>query len=210
MGWRKTWEKMKMRKEANDFLKICDILDRDYQKADGNKFRYTKTYLEQNVGSDYDQLKSLHAEATDGKASDTYAMLTNLFAVIISTVTLVITIGNALAPAQDGKVDKAFIFLCVLYTIVVLIVAFLFDWSIGKNKSLEHWQQYIVEAIEDILDNMENEKENHMETKLPDKLYDKLDALETKVNLPDKLYEQLDTIRDAASESPFKKVFQKK
>ena len=137
-------------------------------------------------------------------------MLTNLFAVIISTVTLVITIGNALAPAQDGKVDKAFIFLCVLYTIVVLIVAFLFDWSIGKNKSLEHWQKYIVEAIEDILDNMENEKENHMETKLPDKLYDKLDALETKVNLPDKLYEQLDTIRDAASESPFKKVFQKK
>ena len=89
---------MKMRKEANDFLKICDILDRDYQKTDGNKFRYTKTYLEQNVGSDYDQLKSLHAEATDGKASDTYAMLTNLFAVIISTVTLVITIGNALAP----------------------------------------------------------------------------------------------------------------
>ena len=57
---------------------------------------------------------------------------------------------------------------------------------------------------------MENEKKNHMETKLPDKLYDKLDALETKVNLPDKLYEQLDTIRDAASESPFKKVFQKK
>ena len=110
MGWRKTWEKMKMRKEANDFLKICDILDRDYQKTDGNKFRYTKTYLEQNVGSDYDQLKSLHAEATDGKASDTYAMLTNLFAVIISTVTLVITIGNALAPAQDGKGDKAFIF----------------------------------------------------------------------------------------------------
>ena len=137
-----------MRKEANDFLKICDILDRDYKKTDGNKFRYTKTYLEQNVGPDYDQLKSLHAEATDGKASDTYAMLTNLFAVIISTVTMVITIGNVLAPAQDGKVDKALIFLCVLYTIVVVIGAFWFDWSIGKNKSVEHWQKYIVEAIE--------------------------------------------------------------
>ena len=59
-----------MRKEANDFLKICDILDRDYKKTDGNKFRYAKTYLEQNVGPDYDQLKSLHAEATDEKASD--------------------------------------------------------------------------------------------------------------------------------------------
>ena len=45
MCWRKTWEKTKMRKEANDFLKICDILDRDYKKTDGNKFRYTKTYL---------------------------------------------------------------------------------------------------------------------------------------------------------------------
>lgn len=41
-----------MRKEANDFLKICDILDRDYKKTDGNKFRYAKTYLEQNVGPD--------------------------------------------------------------------------------------------------------------------------------------------------------------
>ena len=133
MCWRKTWEKTKMRKEANDFLKICDILDRDYKKTDGNKFRYTKTYLEQNVGPDYDQLKSLHAEATDEKASDTYAMLTNLFAVIISTVTMVITIGNVLAPAQDGKVDKALIFLCVLYTIVVVIGAFWFDWSIGKK-----------------------------------------------------------------------------
>ena len=59
-----------MRKEANDFLKICDILDRDYKKTDGNKFRYAKTYLEQNVGPDYDQLKSLHAEVTDEKASD--------------------------------------------------------------------------------------------------------------------------------------------
>ena len=49
-----------------------------------------------------------------------------------------------------------------------------------------------------------------METKLPDKLYDKLDALETKVKFPDKLYEQLDTIRDAASESPLKKMFRKK
>lgn len=199
-----------MRKEANDFLKICDILDRDYEKTDGNKFRYAKTYLVQNVGPDYDQLKSLHAEAADEKASDTYAMLTNLFAVIISTVTLVITIGNALAPAQDGKVDKALIFLCFLYTIVVVIVAFLFDWSIGKNKSVEHWQKYIVEAIEDILDNMKNEKEKSRETKLPDKFYDKLDAFETKVKLPDKLYDQLDTIRDAASESPLKKMFQKK
>ena len=81
---------------------------------------------------------------------------------------------------------------------------------LGKNKGVEHWQKYIVEAIEDILDNMENEKENHMETKLPDKLYDKLDALETKVKLPDKLYEQLDTIRDATSESPLKKMFRKK
>lgn len=199
-----------MRKEANDFLKICDILDRDYQKTDGNKFRYAKTYLEQNVGYDFDQLKSLHAEAIDEKASDTYAMLTNLFAVIISTVTLVITIGNALAPAQDGKVDNSLAFLCVLYTIVVIIVGFLFDWSIGRNKSIEHWQKYIVEAIEDLLDDMKNEKENYRETRLPDKLYDKLDALETKVNLPDKLYDQLDTIKDAASENPFKKMLRKK
>lgn len=44
-----------MRKEANDFLKICDILDRDYKKTDGNKFRYAKTYLEQNVGPDQEQ-----------------------------------------------------------------------------------------------------------------------------------------------------------
>ena len=198
-----------MRKEANDFLKICDILDRDYQKTEGNKFRYTKNYLEQKVGYDYDQLKSIHAEAIDGKVSDIYGIFISLFALIISTITLMITMVSALWPKKENQVDKFLLLLCLLYIGIMIIASLWFAWSIGKNASVGHWQKYIVEAIEDILDEMKNREEGYKKINLPDKLYDKLDILQTKVGIPDQLYEQLDSIKKAAIESPLEKMFGK-
>ena len=200
-----------MREQVNDFLKICDNLERDYRKEDGNKFRYTKNYLEKNVGYDYDQLKSIHAEATDEKAGDTYATMTNMFTLVISLITVILTMVNILAPSSsEGKVDQSAAFLCLVYTIVITVFTIMLDLGVGKNKSMSHWQKYIVEAVEDILDDMKNEKDNRKEVHLPDNLYEKLDNLETKVDLPDRLYDQLGSIEKVASESPLKKIISKK
>lgn len=75
---------------------------------------------------------------------------------------------------------------------------------------MSHWQKYVVEAVEDILDDMKNEKDNRKEVHLLDNLYEKLDNLETKVDLPDRLYNQLDSIEKASSENPLKKILRNK
>ena len=75
---------------------------------------------------------------------------------------------------------------------------------------MSHWQKYVVEAVEDILDDMKNEKDNRKEVHLPDNLYEKLDNLETKVDLPDRLYNQLDSIEKASSENPLKTILRNK
>ena len=92
------------------------------------------------MGYDYDQLKSIHAEATDEKAGDTYATMTNLFSLIISIITVILTMVNILAPSSsEGKVNKSAAYLCLLYTIAIAVVAIILDWGVGKNKSMSRW-----------------------------------------------------------------------
>ena len=190
----------KSNKKTNDFLMICDYLEKNYREVDGNRFGYTKKYLEKKVKHDYNLIKSIHAEATEEKANDTYAMLTNFFAVFVSTVSLMISIINGI----KSEMDNSYIYLYILYIIVFIIIGIVYEWSYAKNKIVSHWQKYIVEAVEDILDDMKNEKDNRKEVHLPEKLY------EIKVDLPDRLYNQLDSIEKAASENPLKKIISKK
>ena len=102
------------------------------------------------------------------------------------------------------------VFAIIGYLILLLIISVLFMKSINVSRSVSHWQKYVVEAVEDILDDMKNEKDNRKEVHLPDNLYEKLDNLETKVDLPDRLYNQLDSIEKASSENPLKKIISKK
>lgn len=196
----------KSNKKTNDFLMICDYLEKNYREVDGNRFGYTKKYLEKKVKHDYNLIKSIHAEATEGKANDTYAMLTNFFAVFVSTVSLMISIINGI----KSEMDNSYIYLCILYIIVFIIIGIVYEWSYAKNKIVSHWQKYIVEAVEDILDDMKNEKDNRKEVHLPEKLYETIEDLEIKVDLPDRLYNQLDSIEKVASENPLKKIISKK
>ena len=196
----------KSNKKTNDFLTLCDYLEKNYREVDGNRFGYTKNYLEQNVKHDYNLIKSIPAEATEEKAPDTYAMLTNFFAVFVSTVSLMISMINGI----KSTIDNAYNYLCILYIILFIIIGIVYEWSYAKNKIVSHWQKYIVEAVEDILDDMKNEKDNRKEVHLPDNLYEKLDNLETKVDLPDRLYNQLDSIEKASSENPLKKILRNK
>ena len=204
-----------MRKKASDFVKICDNLERDYTKDSGNKFRYVKNYLELKVGHDYDQLKSIHAEATDEKISEIIALRINLYSVIISTITMCITTMNIFVDKfkMEECKDTAFMVVCLGYLIVVVVSAFGLHQSVGKNSNVGHWQGYVVEAVEDILDNKcENErlKENYYkEIDFQNKLDEKQDVLEIKVDLSDQLFEKLDLIKKATSESFLKKIFKK-
>ena len=102
------------------------------------------------------------------------------------------------------------VFAIIGYLILLLIISVLFMKFINVSRSVSHWQKYVVEAVEDILDDMKNEKDNRKEVHLPDNLYEKLDNLETKVDLPDWLYNQLDSIEKASSENPLKKIISKK
>lgn len=181
------------------------ILKKNYREVDGNRFGYTKNYLEQNVKHDYNLIKSIHAEATEEKAHDTYAMLTNFFAVFVSTVSLMISMINGI----KSTIDNAYNFLCILYIIVFIIIGIVYEWSYAKNKIVSHWQKYIVEAVEDILNDIKKE-DDKKEVHLPEKLYETIEDLEIKVDLPDRLYNQLDSIEKAASENPLKKIISKK
>lgn len=133
-------------------------------------------------------------------------MLTNFFAVFVSMVSLMISMINGI----KSTIDNAYNYLCILYIILFIIIGIVYEWSYAKNKIVSHWQKYIVEAVEDILDDMKNEKDNRKEVHLPDNLYEKLDNLETKVDLPDRLYNQLDSIEKASSENPLKKILRNK
>ncbi len=195
----------KSNKKTNDFLMLCDYLEKNYREVDGNRFGYTKNYLEQNVKHDYNLIKSIHAEATEEKAHDTYAMLTNFFAVFVSTVSLMISMINGI----KSTIDNAYNFLCILYIIVFIIIGIVYEWSYAKNKIVSHWQKYIVEAVEDILNDIKKE-DDKKEVHLPEKLYETIEDLEIKVDLPDRLYNQLDSIEKAASENPLKKIISKK
>lgn len=75
---------------------------------------------------------------------------------------------------------------------------------------MSHWQKYVVEAVEDILDDIKNEKYNQKEIHLLEKLYETIEDPEIKVDLPDRLYNQLDSIEKASSENPLKKIISKK
>lgn len=195
----------KSNKKTNDFLMLCDYLEKNYREVDGNRFGYTKNYLEQNVKHDYNLIKSIHAEATEEKAHDTYAMLTNFFAVFVSTVSLMISMINGI----KSTIDNAYNSLCILYIIVFIIIGIVYEWSYAKNKIVSHWQKYIVEAVEDILNDIKKE-DDKKEVHLPEKLYETIEDLEIKVDLPDRLYNQLDSIEKAASENPLKKIISKK
>lgn len=198
---------MKMKK--NEFETICDSLEREYlQEADENRFRYAKDYLKNHTRNNYDCLKSIHAEAMD-KIGDTYDKYLSMFSLIVSVLSFIVA-AFALIITVVHRNGLLIVFAIIGYLILLLIISVLFMKSINVSRSVSHWQKYVVEAVEDILDDMKNEKDNRKEVHLPDNLYEKLDNLETKVDLPDRLYNQLDSIEKAASENPLKKIISKK
>lgn len=193
-----------MKMQKNEFETICDSLEREYlQEADENRFRYAKHYLKNHTGNNYDRLKSIHAEAMD-KIGDTYefSLIVSVLSFIVAAFALIITVVH-----RNGLL---IVFAIIGYLILLLIISVLFMKFINVSRSVSHWQKYVVEAVEDILDDMKNEKDNRKEVHLPDNLYEKLDNLETKVDLPDRLYNQLDSIEKASSENPLKKIISKK
>lgn len=178
------------------------------QEADENRFRYAKDYLKNHTRNNYDCLKSIHAEAMD-KIGDTYDKYLSMFSLIVSVLSFIVA-AFALIITVVHRNGLLIVFAIIGYLILLLIISVLFMKSINVSRSVSHWQKYVVEAVEDILDDMKNEKDNRKEVHLPDNLYEKLDNLETKVDLPDRLYNQLDSIEKASSENPLKKIISKK
>lgn len=178
------------------------------QEADENRFRYAKHYLKNHTGNNYDRLKSIHAEAMD-KIGDTYDKYLSMFSLIVSVLSFIVA-AFALIITVVHRNGLLIVFAIIGYLILLLIISVLFMKFINVSRSVSHWQKYVVEAVEDILDDMKNEKDNRKEVHLPDNLYEKLDNLETKVDLPDRLYNQLDSIEKASSENPLKKIISKK
>lgn len=198
-----------MKKQKNEFETICDSMEREYlQEADENRFRYAKHYLKNHTGNNYDRLKSIHAEAMD-KIGDTYDKYLSMFSLIVSVLSFIVA-AFALIITVVHRNGLLIAFAIIGYLILLLIISVLFVKFINVSRSVSHWQKYVVEAVEDILDDMKNEKDNRKEVHLPDDLYEKLDNLETKVDLPDRLYNQLDSIEKASSENPLKKIITKK
>lgn len=198
-----------MKKQKNEFETICDSMEREYlQEADENRFRYAKHYLKNHTGNNYDRLKSIHAEAMD-KIGDTYDKYLSMFSLIVSVLSFIVA-AFALIITVVHRNGLLIAFAIIGYLILLLIISVLFVKFINVSRSVSHWQKYVVEAVEDILDDMKNEKDNRKEVHLPDDLYEKLDNLETKVDLPDRLYNQLDSIEKASSENPLKKIISKK
>ena len=198
-----------MKMQKNEFETICDSLERGYlQEADENRFRYAKHYLKNHTGNNYDRLKSIHAEAMD-KIGDTYDKYLSMFSLIVSVLSFIVA-AFALIITVVHRNGLLIVFAIIGYLILLLIISVLFMKFINVSRSVSHWQKYVVEAVEDILDDMKNEKDNRKEVHLPDNLYEKLDNLETKVDLPDRLYNQLDSIEKASSENPLKKIISKK
>ena len=198
---------MKMKK--NEFETICDSLEREYlQEADENRFRYAKHYLKNHTGNNYDRLKSIHAEAMD-KIGDTYDKYLSMFSLIVSVLSFIVA-AFALIITVVHRNGLLIVFAIIGYLILLLIISVLFMKFINASRSVSHWQKYVVEAVEDILDDIKNEKYNQKEIHLLEKLYETIEDPEIKVDLPDRLYNQLDSIEKASSESPLKKIITKK
>lgn len=202
-----------MRKTASDFIKICDILEKNYAINDGNKFFYTKKYLEKHIGHDHDALKSFHAEATESKIGEKYGMYINFYAVIIATVTLVITIISTINPSNNGEPDASIMLICLGYMIFLVVIAFLFNWGMERSKSVSHWQKYMIEAIEDILSDMNKEELMNMENKevvFPERFYEKLNLLDTQLNILIQLCEERNSVKKVESKRLFHNIRRKK
>ena len=143
------------------------------------------------------------------KIGDTYDKYLSMFSLIVSVLSFIV-VAFALIITVVHRNGLLIVFAIIGYLILLLIISVLFMKFINVSRSVSHWQKYVVEAVEDILDDMKNEKDNRKEVHLPDNLYEKLDNLETKVDLPDRLYNQLDSIEKASSENPLKKIISKK
>lgn len=195
--------------KKNEFETICDSLEREYlQEADENRFRYAKHYLKNHTGNNYDRLKSIHAEAMD-KIGDTYDKYLSMFSLIVSVLSFIVA-AFALIITVVHRNGLLIVFAIIGYLILLLIISVLFMKFINASRSVSHWQKYVVEAVEDILDDIKNEKYNQKEIHLLEKLYETIEDPEIKVDLPDRLYNQLDSIEKASSESPLKKIITKK
>lgn len=143
------------------------------------------------------------------KIGDTYDKYLSMFSLIVSVLSFIVA-ALALIITIVHEKGLLIVVAIIVYLFFLLIISVLFMKFINASRSVSHWQKYIVEAVEDILDDMKNEKDNRKEVHLPDNLYEKLDNLETKVDLPDRLYNQLDSIEKASSENPLKKIISKK
>lgn len=195
--------------QKNEFETICDSLEREYlQEADENRFRYAKDYLKNHTRNNYDCLKSIHAEAMD-KIGDTYDKYLSMFSLIVSVLSFIVA-AFALIITVVHRNGLLIVFAIIGYLILLLIISVLFMKSINVSRSVSHWQKYVVEAVEDILDDIKNEKYNQKEIHLLEKLYETIEDPEIKVDLPDRLYNQLDSIEKASSENPLKKIISKK
>lgn len=198
-----------MKMQKNEFETICDSLEREYlQEADENRFRYAKDYLKNHTRNNYDCLKSIHAEAMD-KIGDTYDKYLSMFSLIVSVLSFIVA-AFALIITVVHRNGLLIVFAIIGYLILLLIISVLFMKSINVSRSVSHWQKYVVEAVEDILDDIKNEKYNQKEIHLLEKLYETIEDPEIKVDLPDRLYNQLDSIEKASSENPLKKIISKK
>ena len=185
------------------------------QIVDNNNGERLETYIikgERGSGCiclyNYDCLKSIHAEAMD-KIGDTYDKYLSMFSLIVSVLSFIVA-ALALIITIVHEKGLLIVVAIIVYLFFLLIISVLFMKFINASRSVSHWQKYVVEAVEDILDDMKNEKDNRKEVHLPDNLYEILDNLETKVDLPDRLYNQLDSIEKASSENPLKKIISKK
>lgn len=148
---------MKMKK--NEFETICDLLEREYlQEADENRFRYAKDYLKNHTRNNYDCLKSIHAEAMD-KIGDTYDKYLSMFSLIVSVLSFIVA-ALALIITIVHEKGLLIVVAIIVYLFFLLIISVLFMKFINASRSVSHWQKYVVEAVEDILDDMKNEKDN--------------------------------------------------
>ena len=180
--------------EKNEFEEICESLEREYLPENGNRFRYAKDYLKTHIGNNYDLLKSTHAEAMD-KIGDTYDKYLSVFTLIVSVFSFIVAAFSLIIAIVNGK-SLVVVFLIIGYLILLIIISLLFVRFINASKSVSHWQKYVVEALEDLI---QDQKEKVL-----------LDQIHKKLDFSDQLFNQLDSVEKVDFRCRIRKIFQKK
>lgn len=130
---------------------MCDDIEKGYAKGI-NEFSYAKEYISKLVGNDRDELMKIKAEAQGG---DFVAYLSVKLATLACVLTGIGVVNDMLPQTDNMLIDLS---IHTLYLILIIFMA-LKTLDFQNFRSVGKWRQYVLVAVEDLIDEIPEEKE---------------------------------------------------